>query len=140
MSFVATVHEACTTRNTETINGRGTYCAYWTNGIGDKFVGSKYNILLNPTGVRYLPKTVFFFRVQLPGELGSLHQLKRRETQMQPGNEENLQTLLFCKWDSSLCSVFFNPLFRWSRKLSKEKVFWLFVRPSQLQQSRSFST
>ncbi|KAF9875143.1 hypothetical protein CkaCkLH20_07409 [Colletotrichum karsti] len=35
----STVHEACTTMNTESVHTPGTSCAYWTNGIGDIFHG-----------------------------------------------------------------------------------------------------
>ncbi|KAL8710181.1 MAG: hypothetical protein Q9220_005264 [cf. Caloplaca sp. 1 TL-2023] len=38
----ATVHEACTTMNTNDIHAGGTKCSYWVNGAGQIFDGSKY--------------------------------------------------------------------------------------------------
>ncbi|KAF4839064.1 hypothetical protein CGCTS75_v000530 [Colletotrichum tropicale] len=35
----STVHEACTTMNTESVHGNGAFCAYWTNGVGGQFKG-----------------------------------------------------------------------------------------------------
>lgn len=28
--------------NTEDVHANGAFCAYWTDGVGDKFTGSKY--------------------------------------------------------------------------------------------------
>lgn len=39
--FVAIVHEACTTMNTEDVHPGGTRCAYWLNGVGEIFDGRK---------------------------------------------------------------------------------------------------
>lgn len=44
----ATVHEACTTMNTESVHGNGAFCAYWTNGVGGQFKGSKFTPYLFP--------------------------------------------------------------------------------------------
>lgn len=44
IQLLATVHEACTTMNTEDVHADGAFCAYWTDGVGDKFTGSKYTI------------------------------------------------------------------------------------------------
>lgn len=30
--------------NTEDVHLDGAFCAYWTDGVGDKFTGSKYTI------------------------------------------------------------------------------------------------
>lgn len=38
---IATVHEPCTTMNTLDVHADGAFCAYWTDGVGDKFTGSK---------------------------------------------------------------------------------------------------
>ncbi|RGP78378.1 hypothetical protein FLONG3_3514 [Fusarium longipes] len=35
----STVHESCTTMNTEDVHADGDYCAYWINGIGQKHTG-----------------------------------------------------------------------------------------------------
>ncbi|KAL2201624.1 hypothetical protein CC79DRAFT_1281919 [Sarocladium strictum] len=31
----SSVHEACTTMNTQNIHAKGAFCAYWVNGIGE---------------------------------------------------------------------------------------------------------
>ncbi|KAH0426239.1 hypothetical protein CcaCcLH18_10468 [Colletotrichum camelliae] len=36
----STVHEACTTMNTESVHNNGAFCAYWTNGVGGQFKGT----------------------------------------------------------------------------------------------------
>ncbi|GKT84332.1 hypothetical protein Ct61P_02182 [Colletotrichum tofieldiae] len=36
----STVHEACTTMNTQNVNPGGTKCSYWTNGVGQIFDGN----------------------------------------------------------------------------------------------------
>ncbi|PQE21970.1 hypothetical protein CJF32_00009953 [Rutstroemia sp. NJR-2017a WRK4] len=35
----STVHEACTTMNTEDVHPGGTKCSYWLNGVGEIFDG-----------------------------------------------------------------------------------------------------
>ncbi|GKT41156.1 uncharacterized protein ColSpa_01337 [Colletotrichum spaethianum] len=35
----STVHEACTTMNTNDVHPGGTKCSYWTNGVGQIFDG-----------------------------------------------------------------------------------------------------
>ncbi|KAM0231285.1 hypothetical protein ACHAPO_008668 [Fusarium lateritium] len=35
----STVHESCTTMNTNNVHADGDYCAYWLNGIGQKYKG-----------------------------------------------------------------------------------------------------
>lgn len=39
---IATVHEACTTMNTNDVHPGGEKCSYWLNGVGEIFDGSKY--------------------------------------------------------------------------------------------------
>ena len=51
MCLVATVHEACTTMNTDDVHPGGEKCSYWLNGVGQIFDGSKY---LNLRDWRYL--------------------------------------------------------------------------------------
>lgn len=53
----ATVHEACTTMNTESVHNNGAFCAYWTNGVGGQFKGSKY------TPPRLLPYLAGFLQI-----------------------------------------------------------------------------
>lgn len=48
---IARVHEACTWMNSNNVHNAGDDCAYWTNGNGDMFHGSKYS---NTHNVRYV--------------------------------------------------------------------------------------
>ncbi|KAM0551740.1 hypothetical protein ACHAPJ_008307 [Fusarium lateritium] len=35
----STVHESCTTMNTKDVHADGAMCAYWINGVGEKYKG-----------------------------------------------------------------------------------------------------